>query len=117
VNPLLHQLLHAPGGCATSAPSKFISVSGLVLCLLQKGSTRSLSDRAWGDNFLSSEETSLSQGRTLQIHCAASGEDLGGEAEIEAVWEGKEAEMTGSVSESPASGSSWRAPGRGNNIA
>lgn len=87
-------------------------MSGLVLLPVAEGSPRSLPDGAWADNSLSSEETSLGQGRTLQIHCATGGEDLGGEAEIEAVWEGKEAEMTGSVSESPASGSSWRAPGR-----
>lgn len=62
---------------------------------------------------MSSEENSLGQGRTPQIHCSGSEEDLGGEAEMEAAWEGKEAEMTSSVRESAASGSSWRTPGKG----
>lgn len=49
----------------------------------------------WGASFLSSAELSLGQGRTLQISYAGSGE-----AAMEAVWEGKEAEMTGSMSDS-----------------
>lgn len=75
-------------------------MSELVPCLWQKANARNFPDRTRGASSLASAEISLGQGRTLQINCAGSREDLGGKAEMEAVWEGKEAEMTGSMSES-----------------
>lgn len=81
-------------------PSRFISMSELVPCLWQKANARYFPDRTRGASSLASAEIGLGHGRTLQINCAGSREDLGGKAEMEAVWEGKEAEMTGSMSES-----------------
>lgn len=75
-------------------------MSELVPCLWHKANARNLPDRTRGASSLASSEISLSRGRTLQIACAGRGEDLGGKAEMEAVWEGKEAGMTGSMSES-----------------
>lgn len=58
-------------------------MSWLVLCLMQKTVEKASQT---GHGVISPcSLKSHGQSRTLQIHCAASGEDLGGEAEIEAV--------------------------------